>query len=106
METLLHTSIISFRNFSKGPGKQEDDDWIERQKATLLNDGAKQHVDFDEFKHWAEENLNIQSLLNTDDNGVSPMTQKKRAYESLLNTQKQLGSVFFALSYGWWESWL
>lgn len=63
---MFETSITSFRKFSKGPGKSHDDDWIKKQKAIILDNGAKQYVTFEEFKAWASENLDLLSLMNTN----------------------------------------
>ena len=46
IENLVQTSIISFRNFTKGPNKMGDnhqrDSWMKTQKNELLNNG---HLD-------------------------------------------------------------
>ena len=66
VDDMFETSLTSFWNFSKGPGKGADEEWVKRQKAILLDNGKKHHVTFNEFKIWASENLDLLNLMNTN----------------------------------------
>ncbi len=62
-------------------------------------------MSFEEFKEWAEENLNVESLLNTNERGISPSMECKQIFESLADLEITTSQVFYVISYSWWDSW-
>lgn len=110
MENLLQTSIISFRNFTKGPNKtgetHQRDSWISKQKNELMENGHRDRVTYIEFKEWAEKNLNAQSLLNTDDTRLTAVAERQKIYDTLENAEKSMGASFYVVSNKWWQAFM
>lgn len=89
---------------SKGPVSADDSEWIHKQTDSLFK--TKQDgIGFDDFLKWAQENLNVNNLLNTFEVVPSPKGEKNLIMETLKSCKLQAGDTYYVLSYRWWESW-